>query len=140
MREHVDDLRADIQKQINKANKSISAQREVDLKEKDKINDFANKLNEEVDDNWASYDTFRDEIKEFYGESNFREFKRTMGSTLAMKSKISDEDRKSFKNSKDRVVRDRLRLFSFFQVWEICNQVMLESALNDKIDQNQEEM
>ena len=135
-REHVDELRNDMQKQINKANKSIKTQREVDLKEKAKIDDFASKLNEEIEDNWASYDQFRDEVKEFYGESNFREFKRCMNPILAMKSKMTDEDRKTIKISRDRIMRDKLRLFSFFQVWEIINHVMLESEMNDRIKQN----
>ena len=140
LREHVDDLRADMQKQIHRANKSIKAQRELDVKEKDQIKDFANKLNEEVEDNWASYDQFRDEIKEFYGESNFREFKKCMSGIIALKNKISEEDRKSLKNSKDRVMRDKLRLFSFFQIWEICNHVVVESELTDRISKNEGEM
>jgi len=45
-----------MQKQIHRANKSIKAQRELDVKEKDQIKDFANKLNEQEEDNWASYD------------------------------------------------------------------------------------
>ena len=105
--------------------------------EKDKINDFATKLNDEVDENWASYDSFRDEIKEFYGDSNFRAFKNCMSDVLKLKGKISDDDRKSFKNSKDRAGRDKLRLFSFFQVWEICNHMMNESLMNDRISENE---
>jgi len=63
-----------------------------------------------------------------------------MSGIIALKNKISEEDRKSLKNSKDRVMRDKLRLFSFFQIWEICNHVVVESELTDRISKNEGEM
>ena len=74
----------------------MSGQRDTDLKEKDKMNEFSNKVNDEVEENWASYDSFRDEIKEFYGESGFRNFSNCMNEIIELKGKITDEDRKSF--------------------------------------------
>ena len=57
------------------------------------MKDFADRLNEEVDENWASFDTFREEVKEFYGIQCFQAFCDIMSDVIKLRGIISDEDR-----------------------------------------------
>ena len=73
-REHVDELRADLENQIDDTSKEIQRKREVDLTEKNQINLFASNLSEEVDDHWANFGGFRDQINELRNEKCIENF------------------------------------------------------------------
>ena len=63
------------------------------------MREYAEKVNEEVDENWASFDTFRDEVKEFYGEQCFQAFCEYMDDVIKLRGVISEEERKIINKS-----------------------------------------
>lgn len=67
-REDVADLRADLEYEINEANKSIEQKRTTDLEEKEQMREFASQDAGKLEEIWEDLDGFRSKILEFKDE------------------------------------------------------------------------
>jgi ABC-type phosphate transport system auxiliary subunit len=73
-----------------------------------------------VEENWADYCSFKDNVSELSGDSCYLEFRRSMHEILQTRGKIAKDDNRMLKKSKDRLVRDKQRLYSFNQLYQLC--------------------